>query len=81
MLALQAQTTEDAAIQVALCYYLADSTDPYPSEEEVSELSQQFRTALASVLLVIGGADLGRFAGGDMGRLCRVHDPAGRAAA
>jgi hypothetical protein len=55
--------------------------DPYPSEEGVSELSQQFRTALASVLLVIGGADLGRFAGGDMGRLCRAHGPAGRAAA
>jgi hypothetical protein len=84
ILALQAETLEDAAIQVTLCYYLADAMDPHPTEEEVSELSQQMRTALASIMLVVGktgGADIDRFGWGDMRRLCDRHGPAGRAQA
>jgi hypothetical protein len=63
MLALQAKTTGDVAIQVTLCYYLVDSMKPYPTEDKVAELSQRLRTALASVLLVVGGTNVDRFLG------------------
>jgi hypothetical protein len=84
ILGLQAETLEDAAIQVTICYYFTESMDPYATEAEVSELSRQMRTALASVMLTVskaGGMDIDRFGWGDMRRLCDRHGPAGRAKA
>ncbi len=79
---LPAETLEDAAIQTAVAYFLADGI--YTESEEEAADNKKLRAALASILLAVvstAGLDIDELGSGCMRRLCAIHGPGGSAAA
>lgn len=82
IVALPAETVEDAAIQTAVAYFLADGI--YAESEEEAADNRKLRAALASILLAVvstAGLDIDKLGSGCMRRLCALHGPRGSAVA
>jgi hypothetical protein len=82
IVALPAETLEDAAVQATVAYYRLEGLTPY-GEGDASDI-RDIRASLASIVLAIvkvSSLDIDQLGMGEMGGLCARYAPGGRAEA